>query len=212
MLQRDSHQKALLNNTATIMVASLLSVLMQSGCSRMAINDGSMDYQKAYRIDAVQVPSNLQTRQIAPLYPVPIIPDNTESIQLILTNTKGNRYQLPKPKPINLNQAADRQTNSVLSKPELVIDGNGFPVLKIGGDPAKVLEILDRSLSVANVNVTKRNTHQLTISHDNLAHEIRLGRIGDTTTLTVLQPDESFANKENATDLLELIVRNWSTS
>ncbi len=214
MLQRDSHIKALFNNTVTQTVAFTLSIVILSGCSSFALNDGSVDYLTAQRINPVQVPANLQTRPIAPLYPVPIIPENNASKQLTLTNAKGNRYQLPKPIPVNTNQINEALVNTAVSQPQLVLDGHGYPLLKIGGDPTKILEVLKRSLNVANVNVKvkERNSNQFLINHDKLAHELHLGRIGDTTTLTVLKTDETFTSFENATEILELIIRNWSAS
>jgi hypothetical protein len=214
MLQRDSHSDASTHNTAKIMLLStlsMLSIVMLSGCSHLAINNGSVDYLKAKHIDPVQVPTKLQTRQIAPLYPVPIIAENAESKQLVLTNAKGNRYQLPQPKPINLNQT-NTQSDSVVSEPQLVTDGNGYPLLKISGDITKIREVLDRSLNVANVKVTARGIDQLVISYENIVYKLRLGRIGDITILTILKTDETIADQGIATDLLELIIRNWSTS
>jgi hypothetical protein len=47
---------------------------------------------------------------------------------------------------------------------------------------------------------------------DNELYQLRLGRIGGTTTVTLQKPDESLANSVVATKLLERIARNWAAS
>jgi uncharacterized lipoprotein len=216
MLQRDSRMNSLLSNIskhkAKALTLSMLSIVALTGCNRLAINNGSMDYAKAQSIASVQVPDNLQTRQIAPLYPVPVVPENAGAEQLVLTNTKGNRFQLPKPKALDQAKVAATQIEGVPSAPQLVVDGNGFPLLKIDGDSSKIWDAINRSLSVANVNVTQRDTatNRFNVMIDSVSYQLRLGRIGGTTTVTLQKADESLADKNIAANLLELIARNWT--
>jgi uncharacterized lipoprotein len=218
MLQRDSRINDLLSNismgTVKALSLSALSIATLAGCNRLAISNGSMDYAHAQSIAAVQVPDSLQTRQIAPLYPVPVVPENSAAEKLVLTNTKGNRYLLPKPNPIDQDKVADTQIDSAPSAPQLVEDGNGFPLLKIDGDSSKIWDAINRSLVIANVNVTQRNasTNRFMLMIDNELYQLRLGRIGGTTTVTLQKPDESLANSVVATKLLERIARNWAAS
>jgi len=221
MLQRDSRINDLLGttmSTAKAFTVSMLSIsaftalTVLSGCSSLAINNGSMDYAKAQSIAAVQVSDSLQTRQIAPLYPVPVVPENNASEKLVLTNSKGNRFLLPKPIPLDPTKIALNQVESTPSAPQLVIDGNGFPLLKIDGDSSKIWDAINRTLSVANVNVSQRNTatNRFVVMLDNKPYQLILGRIGSTTTVTLQKADETLADNAIATDLLERIERNWS--
>lgn len=222
MLQRDSRMNDLLGtnsmSTTKALTVSMLSIIAftaltaLSGCSSLAINNGSMDYAKAQSIATVQVPDTLQTRQIAPLYPVPVVPENSASEKLVLTNAKGNRFLLPKPIPLDPTKIAINQVESAPSAPQLVIDGNGFPLLKIDGDSAKIWDAINRTLSVANVNVSQRNTatNRFVVILDNKPYQLILGRIGSTTTVTLQKADETLADNAIATDLLERIERNWS--
>lgn len=216
MLQRNSRLNDMLNkasmSTVKALSVSTLSFITLAGCSSLAINNGSMDYAKAQSIAAVQVPDTLQTRQIAPLYPVPVVPENSASEKLVLTNAKGNRFLLPKPIPLDPSKIAINQIESAPSAPQLVVDGNGFPLLKIDGDSSKIWDAINRTLSVANVNVTQRNaaTSRFVVMIDHVSYQLRLGRIGGTTTVTLQKSDESLADNTIATDLLERIARNWS--
>jgi uncharacterized lipoprotein len=216
MPQRDSRINDLLSNismsTAKALTLLTLSIAALTGCSRLAISNGSMDYARAQSIAAVQVSDSQQTRQIAPLYPVPVVPENSAAEKLVLTNAKGNRYVLPKPNPLDQSKVADTQIESAPSAPQLVVDGNGFPLLKIDGDSSKIWDAINRSLVVANVNVTQRNaaSNRFMLTIDKISYQLRLGRIGGTTTVTLQKPDETLADSAIATDLLERIARNWA--
>jgi uncharacterized lipoprotein len=223
MLQRDSRINDLLStvsmsnfsmSTVKVLTLTALSVAALTGCDRLAISNGSMDYARAQSIAAVQVSDSQQTRQIAPLYPVPVIPKNSASEKMVLTNAKGNRYVLPKPIPLDQAKVAEIQIEGAPSAPQLVMDGNGFPLLKIDGDSTKIWDAINRSLIVANVNVTQRNaaTNRFMLTIDNVPYQLRLGRIGSTTTVTLQKPDETLADNAIATDLLERIARNWAAS
>ena len=220
MLQRGLRFNAILSNTfsrtphrliAAVSIAAVIVAL--TGCSSWSISNGSMDYKNAQSIAPVQVPEEFKTRQIAPLYPVPVVPSNTASEALVISNHKGNVFIVPKPKPLNeASITPDQIGDGTPSAPQLVIDGNGYPILKISGDPTKIWEIINRTLSVANVNVKQRNTaaNRFDLMIDNTAYQLRLGRIGNVTTATLQKVDESLADKTVATDLLERITQNWS--
>jgi uncharacterized lipoprotein len=216
MLQRDSRISNMLSNfymgTAKALTLSALTIIALTGCSRFAISNGSMDYAKAQSIPAVQVPDNIQTRQIAPLYPVPVVPENDAAEKLVLTNFKSNRFVLPKPKPLDLTKVADSQIEAAPSAPQMVIDGNGYPLLKIDGDSSKIWDAINRSLVVANVDVVQRNTkaNRFRITINKISYDLVLGRLGETTTVTLQNTDATLANNTIATDLLDRITRNWA--
>jgi uncharacterized lipoprotein len=197
-----------------------LSVLMVvgagvalAGCSHLSISNGSMDYTKAQSIAPVTMPDSLQTRQIAPLYPVPTVPETDASKQLVLTNAKGNRYQLPKPKPVDVALIPKEIDAGVTpSQPLLVVDGNGFPILKISGDSSKIWDAIGRSLSVSNTTIVKSDVaaSRYDVKLTDTVYQLRLGRIGNVTTVTLQKADDTMADKTIATELLARIGQNWS--
>jgi len=196
----------------TVLVVSS-TIMAVSGCSRLSISNGSMDYTRAQSIAPITVPDSLQTRQIAPLYPVPTVTASDASQQLVLSNAKGNRYQLPKPKPVDPAAIpAELDSGVAPSQPLLVVDGNGYPILKISGDSSKIWDAIGRSLSVSNVTLTNSNVaaSRYDVKLNDAVYQLRLGRIGNTTTVTLQKPDESMADKSIATELLERIGQNWS--
>ena len=222
MLQRGLRLNTLMSNsvnnkssriTAVLSIAALSVVL--GGCNRFSISNGSMDYKNAQSIAPVQIPDQFKTRQIAPLYPVPVVPSNSASAALVISNSAGNVFVVPKPKPLNeaiIN--VDQVGDGTPSPPQLVIDGNGYPILKISGDPLKIWDIINTTLSVANVEVKQRNAaaNRFDIVIDQTAYQLRLGRIGNITTATLQKSDDSLADKTTATELLQRITQNWSAS
>lgn|GEM_PF-2260069 len=197
----------------TILLLAVATVFAGSGCSRLAVNNGSMDYQKANSIPPLNIPADEKTRQIVPLYPVPTVQPNDASRELTLTNRKGNRFEMPAPKPLDTANVGQDQTGvGAPSAPELVIDGNGLPILKITGDAPKIWDAINRTLSLANLNVTKRNpaSNRFELGIDGKTYQLRLGRIGNVTTVTLQNTDETLADKTVASDVMNRIVQNWS--
>lgn len=200
------------NRTVTILAIAALSAGLV-GCSSWSLNNGSMDYKNAQSIAPVQVPEEFRTRQIAPLYPVPVVPSNSASAALVISNQKGNVFVVPKPKPLDETTITPKQVgDGAPSAPQLVIDGNGYPILKISGDATQIWEVINRTLSVANVDVKQRNAaaNRFDIVIDKTTYQLRLGRIGNVTTATLQKADDSLADKTIATELLERIAQNWS--
>lgn len=200
------------NRTVTILAIAALSAGLV-GCSSWSLNNGSMDYKNAQSIAPVQVPEEFRTRQIAPLYPVPVVPSNSASAALVISNQKGNVFVVPKPKPLDETTITPTQVgDGAPSAPQLVIDGNGYPILKISGDATQIWEVINRTLSVANVDVKQRNAaaNRFDIVIDKTTYQLRLGRIGNVTTATLQKADDSLADKTIATELLERIAQNWS--
>lgn len=220
MLQRGLRFKAVLSNrlnhtpsriTATLSIAALSVALV--GCSSWGISNGSMDYKNAQSIAPVQVPDEFKTRQIAPLYPVPVVPSNSASAALVISNQQGNLFIVPKPKPLDEATITTAEIgDGAPSAPQLVIDGNGYPILKISGDASKIWDVISRTLSVANVDVKQRNAaaNRFDVVIDKVTYQLRLGRIGNVTTVILQKADDSLADKTIATELLERITQNWS--
>lgn len=216
MLQRGLRFIEVLSNTSNRTVATLAIAALSvglAGCSSWSISNGSMDYKNAQSIAPVQVPETFKTRQIAPLYPVPVVPSNSASEALVISNLKGNIFVLPKPKQIDEATITTAQVgDGTPSAPQLVIDGNGYPIIKVSGDASKIWEIINRTLSVANVDVTSRNVaaNRFDVVIDKASYQLRLGRIGNISTVTLQKADGLLADKAVATELLERITQNWS--
>ncbi len=85
-----------INKTTRFMLfACLLASLTMTGCSsiKQSMNNQSLDYTHTKKLAPIKLPANAQTTTFSPLYQVPEAGTNTLKLQ----NSKGKRYQLPKP-------------------------------------------------------------------------------------------------------------------
>ncbi|WP_296402144.1 hypothetical protein [Psychrobacter sp.] len=57
------------------------------------INDGSLAYQKAKKLDPIKLPADQDTAPFIPFYPTPAVGVNTLEIK----NDSGKRFELPPP-------------------------------------------------------------------------------------------------------------------
>lgn len=81
----------------TLSMAGLLAVTGLAGCQHLKpkqkLNNHSLDYTKARKLDPVQLPETAQTQPFIPIY---IVPDMGEST-LKITSPKSKNYELPRP-------------------------------------------------------------------------------------------------------------------
>ena len=191
----------------------LLAGLSLSGCSKFAVNNSSLDYRDAKPLPPLQLPAGQATRPFVALYPVPPlltqVPDNAP----IVTNEKGNRFVMPAPQPLDTAALQARASVDVgrPSAPTIVVDGNGFPMLRIDGNSDRGWESLLQSLKTAQIDVTKntRATGQIEIRYDGKPYVLRLGRSGSATTVSVQDRQNALADPELTTSLLKQIIQHW---
>lgn len=79
---------------ASVMSLSAIA-LISTGCSKYTKNldNHSLTYTKAQKLEPVQIPTTMQTQPFTPIYTVPEAGVNTLKIK----NEKGKRFVLPKP-------------------------------------------------------------------------------------------------------------------
>lgn len=80
------------------LVVGITSVAVLSGCQATKgvfgkVDDGSLTYKDAKKLEPMQIPAEKETAPFVPLYPTPSVGTNT----LELENESGQRYQLPPP-------------------------------------------------------------------------------------------------------------------
>lgn len=95
-----SHHSAtsLFRTTMQVLVIGVSSLVALSGCQATKsmfgrVEDGSLAYKNAEKLEPMQLPAETKTAPFIPLYPTPEVGSNT----LDLENDSGNRYKLPKP-------------------------------------------------------------------------------------------------------------------
>ena len=88
----------ILRTVMKVAVITASSVAFLSGCQATKgffgkIEDGSLAYQEAEKLDPIQLPADQETAPFVPLYPTPAVGVNTLEVE----NESGKRYELPPP-------------------------------------------------------------------------------------------------------------------
>ena len=189
-----------------------LSVFSLAGCSSMAFKNGTLDYKDTTTLQPLQYPEGSMVRPATPLYPAPTVDPLALENAPKLENQRGSRFAMPRPtaQPVDSNQANETQENFA-GKPQLVTDGNQNLLLKIDGNPATIWQYTLATLSSLNHSITgqSKDRYQVTIQVDQQSYVLRLSPAGSSNTLAVFNPDNSFADREKAAQLLNQIYQNW---
>ncbi|AWT49830.1 hypothetical protein DLE54_10160 [Psychrobacter sp. YP14] len=89
---------AALSTAIQLLIVGASSLAILSGCQATKgvfgkVDDGSLAYQKAEKLDPIQLPADLEAGPFVPLYATPAVGVNT----LDLENESGKRFELPPP-------------------------------------------------------------------------------------------------------------------
>lgn len=190
---------------------SLLTVTVVPGCSRFSVDNHSLAYKQATVLPPLQLPAG-ETRPMKAIYPAPAITAAALEAAPNFANQKGNRFEMPQPQ----NRVVISSDNANVgigapSRPILVTDGNGYPLLKVEGDANRIWDLLGASLSVANIQVVDRNQTAgwIAIKIDKQTVYLRLNRAGTITTITAQDDKNALIDKTMASDLLVQLNQNW---
>lgn len=187
-----------------------LSAISLAGCS--TFKNGTLDYKNTTTLDPLQYPEGAMVRPATPLYPAPTVDPLAIEHAPKLENERGTRFALPRPatEVVRSNQA-DETVTEISGKPQLVMDGNQNPLLKIDGNPATIWQYTLATLSSLNHSIVgqSKDRYQVTIKVDQQTYVLRLSPAGSSNTLAVFNPDNSFADREQAAELLNQIYQNW---
>jgi hypothetical protein len=109
------------------------------------------------------------------------------------------------------NAESTETVDTAVSRPQLIIDGNKNPLLKIEGNSATIWQYTLATLSSLNHQIVgqSKNGYEATIKIDQQVYVLRLTAVGSSNNLAVFNADNSFAAPEKATELLTQIYQNW---
>ncbi len=186
--------------------------LLVSGCSRFALGNNSLDYQKAAQLPPLTVPAGVELRRQTPLYPVPPVqPAPAQAPKM--TNSRGNRYVLPPPLPLDTAQVAAQASadTGIPTRPMLVTDGNGFPLLRSEGNAQRIWQLAGQALKAAALPVQSQDEDRglIALTHQQQPVTLRFNRSGSSTLITVQSSQNTLAEAALATDLLTQIAGHW---
>ena len=193
-------------------VVLIVSALSLAGCGRFALNNHSLEYKKATALEPLKFPENATVRPFTPLYPAPVVDPLAIQHAPVFENKYGNHYALPRPEAIhNTVAAATEDTIVALGQPQLVVDGNHNPLLKVEGTTETVWQYTFATLNSLNYQVVSKasGNHETTIRIDDKQYVLKLTAVGSNNTVALFNPDTTFADPAVATEVLTQIYQNW---
>ena len=188
-----------------------LSALSFAGCSTIGLDNGSLDYKNIPAPEPLKYPEGSMVRPATPLYPFPVFDPLAIENAPTLENKRGNRFELPRATVAQETVNPEMTANNVVTRPQLLTDGNGNPLIKIEGNSDTIWQYTLATLSSLNLNVTStaKNAQQVTLKMDGESYVLKLNAVGSTNTLAVFNPNNTFADKEKAAEILTQISQNW---
>lgn len=192
------------------LVGVLAIVLGLTGCSRFAIDNGSLDYQTAKSLPPLQLPEGQPTRAMTAMYPAPALraySDSTPSFH----NQNGKRYQMPEPRPLDTSSIATSTSVGKPTAPVMVKDGNGTPILRIEGNDAQIWQMVNQAIDATGLNVVYRDQGlaRVDLRINDKPVMLRFNRTGILTTITAQDDKNALIDQAAATDLFTQIMTRW---
>lgn len=192
-------------------VVLVISALSLAGCGRFALNNHSLDYKKAQALEPLKFPDNATVRPFTPLYPAPTVDALAIEHAPNFVNKTGNRYALPRPEAMQSSGNPAASTTATLARPQLVMDGNKNPLLKVDGPTATAWQYTFATLSSLNYKVVSQaeNGYEATIKVGDQNYLLKLSAVGTSNTVALFKLDTTFADQATATEVLTQIYQNW---
>ena len=192
-------------------VVLVISALSLAGCGRFALNNHSLDYKKAQALEPLKFPDNATVRPFTPLYPAPTVDALAIEHAPNFVNKTGNRYALPRPEAMQSSGNPAASTIATLGRPQLVMDGNKNPLLKVDGPTATAWQYTFATLSSLNYKVVSQaeNGYEATIKVGDQNYLLKLSAVGTSNTVALFKLDTTFADQATATEVLTQIYQNW---
>ena len=192
-------------------VVLVISALSLAGCGRFALNNHSLDYKKAQALEPLKFPDNATVRPFTPLYPAPTVDALAIEHAPNFVNKTGNRYALPRPEAMQSSGNPAASTTATLGRPQLVMDGNKNPLLKIDGPTAAAWQYTFATLSSLNYKVISQaeNGYEATIKVGDQNYLVKLSAVGSSNTVALFKLDTTFADPAVAAEVLTQIYQNW---
>ena len=192
-------------------VVLVISALSLAGCGRFALNNHSLDYKKAQALEPLKFPDNATVRPFTPLYPAPTVDALAIEHAPNFVNKTGNRYALPRPEAMQSSGNPAASTTATLGRPQLVMDGNKNPLLKVDGPTATAWQYTFATLSSLNYKVVSQADHgyEATIKVGDQNYLLKLSAVGSSNTVALFKLDTTFADPAVAAEVLTQIYQNW---
>lgn len=197
-------------------VPMLLGIVMLSGCGLLP--DRSLEYQQAQTTAPLVLPAG-DKRSIKPLYAIPEIttaPD--QAVVLVEGKGRKQRFVAPIPKPLLVaNSSAELKATAVTTttKPNIVNDGNGHPVLQSNGDILQVWDTLNAALAAANIKISDKNQSlglyfiELSSDGKKAGYQLKVIRTSNDNVISLQKDDDTLVDAELSQQIFERLLSHW---
>lgn len=188
------------------LVLSLASLSLV-GCARIGLDNSSLDYKKTQTLAPLVVPEGVNMRPQQALYPAPLIDPKALEKAPAFLNQHGNQFEMPRPKTGNIVAGV---TGSAPSRPQLVLDGNSIPLLRVDGSGDQVWKYTLAALSTSNISFDENKApYQAIVKYNTQEYRVRLTPSGISNTIGVYDERNNFIDAALANEILTLIYQNW---
>ena len=186
-----------------------------SACSLLP--DRSLEYLQAKTVPNIETVSTEQ-RPIKPLYAIPTVTTASENTaQLIQGEGRKQAFVVPAPRSVVV-AATEVPMNPVAnhaSKPDMVFDGNSYPLLHVKGNSIQVWEQLGQALQGANVLVVDRNQSlglyfiEWIIDNKKQTYLLKLTPAALNNVIAVQKDDDNLVESSLSQQVLAKIIKHW---
>lgn len=193
-----------------VLVLSLVGLSL-TGCSMLGLNDRSLDYKNAKALKPLEVPEGMLMRKETPFYPAPVVEERALENAPSYENSRGNRYQLPRPtSEVSTSTAPTASTQLASLRPHFIYDGNKNPLLQIAGDTQQIWRYTLATVSSLNYKTTMQAKRtSAIIEKDDKQYMLHLSQVGATHALALYELNGNFAPQDVANEVLTQIYQNW---
>lgn len=177
------------------------------GCARFGLDNSSLDYKQTQTLAPLVVPEGTMMRPQQALYPAPRI--NPQALEQApeFINKHGNQFEMPRPKASNVVVGV---TGSAPSRPQIVLDGNSIPLLRVDGSSDQVWKYALAALSTSNIRYDENKApYQAIVEYNEQKYRLSLTPSGTSNTIGVYDERNHFIDATLANEILTLIHQNW---
>lgn len=195
----------------------LAVALALSGCGLLP--DRSLEYLQAKTIPNIDASSSDQ-RPIKPLYAIPTVTTAKEdAAQLIQSEGRKQSFVVPAPKAIvvaSIEAVSNPAVTTInYSKPDMVLDGNSYPLLYVKGHSIQIWEQLGQALQEANVLVLDRNQSlgvyfiEWIVDNKKQTYLLKLTPTAINNVIAVQKDDDNLVESGLSQQVLSTIIKHW---
>ena len=190
----------------------LATIVAVSGCSLFP--NHSLDYLQAQTLPPLEVGS--EQRITKPLYAIPDVSTPKEQVAVVVKGEgRKAEFVVPAPKVVLPNTQSDVAVQAVVSKPQMVFDGNNAPLLHTAGNPLQVWEQLGLAIKAANLTLIDRNQtlglYYLELMQDKTktTYLLKLSQTSQNQVVSVQKDADTLAESKLSQQILLSIIKHW---